>query len=99
MIILGGTIRIAEGKQEAALEALAPLIAGTRAEEGCIEYSFAFDVLDARTLRIFEVFRDEPALAAHRASSHMATWRTVAPSLGVSDRDLWQYAVTSRQQI
>lgn len=99
VIILAGTIRIDEGKQKAAAALLGPLVTGTRAEEGCISYSFAFDVLDESTLRIFEVFRDEAALAAHRASPHMATWRNQAASLGVSDRDLWQYEVSSRQKI
>jgi quinol monooxygenase YgiN len=99
MIILAGTIRLAPGKQTAAIEVLARLVAATRAEEGCIAYSFAFDLLDDRQLRIFEVFRDETALAAHRASPHMAAWRAEAPGLGVADRELWQYEVTSRKQI
>jgi quinol monooxygenase YgiN len=99
MIILAGTIRVAPGKQTAAAEVLARLVEATRAEVGCISYSFAFDVLDDRMLRIFEVFRDEAALAAHRASPHMAAWRGEATALGVADRELWQYEVSSRKQI
>ena len=55
------------------------MVNGTRAEPGCIEYSFAFDALDDHLLRIFEVFVDDAALAAHRASAHMASWRTLMP--------------------
>lgn len=99
MVILAGTIRIESGKRDAAVRVLQPLIAATRAEPGCLSYAFAFDLLDDHLLRIFEVFRDEAALAAHRASAHMAEWRAVAPSLGISDRDLWQYEASSPQRI
>ncbi|HET6336666.1 MAG TPA: putative quinol monooxygenase [Polyangiales bacterium] len=99
MVILAGTIRVASGKQSAATQVLARLVEATRAEEGCISYSFAFDVLDDRLLRIFEVFRDEAALAAHWASPHMAAWRAEAAGLGVADREIWQYEATSGKQI
>jgi quinol monooxygenase YgiN len=99
MIILAGTIRVAAGKQNEATKVLARLIEATRAEAGCLAYSFAFDLLDDRTLRIFEVFRDEAALAAHRASAHMTAWRAEMPSLGISDRDLSQYEATSMKRI
>ena len=99
MIILAGTIRIATGKRDDAARLLEPLIHATRSEPGCISYSFASDLLDAHVLRIFEVFRDEAALAAHRASPPMAAWRAAAPSLGISDRDLWQYEASSPQRI
>ena len=99
VIILAGTIRVGAGKREAAVRALEPMIAATRGEPGNIAYSFAFDLLDDHVLRIFEVFRDEAALAEHRASTHMTAWRAVANGLGISDRDLWQYEVVSAKQI
>ena len=99
MIILAGTVRIAAGTREEAVRAIEIMIEATRAEEGCVTYSFAFDVLDDHLLRIFEVFRDAQAVAAHRASAHMAEWRAALPMLGISDRDLWQYETTSAQPI
>ena len=99
MIILAGTIRIEPGKRDQALIAIERMIEATRAEEGCRAYSFAFDVLDDHLIRIFELFDDEAALAAHRASPHMAEWRAGLPLLGIGDRNLWHYEVSSARSI
>lgn len=99
MIILAGTLRIEPGKREQALIAIERMIEATRAEAGCRAYSFAFDVLDDHLVRIFEVFEDEAALEAHRASPHMAEWRAELPLLGIGDRDLWRYDVSSARSI
>ena len=99
MIILAGTIRIAPGRREAALEPMRRMVEGTRAEPGNISYAFSFDLQDDHVIRIFEVFRDADALAAHRASPHMAAWRAALPGLGIGDRDMWQYNVSDATRI
>jgi quinol monooxygenase YgiN len=99
MIILAGSIRIGTGKRDDAMDVMSRMVEATRAEDGCIAYSFAFDLADDHMIRIFEVFQDEAALAAHRASPHMDEWRAAAPMLGVGDRDMWQYDVTSSRSI
>jgi quinol monooxygenase YgiN len=99
MIILAGTVRIAAGQRQTAQDMLHYMVEQTRAEPGCVAYSFAFDVMDDHLLRIFEVFQDEAALAAHRASAHMAKWRAAWQDLGISDRNLTQYTVSASQAI
>lgn len=99
MIILAGSIRIGAGQRAAALAPIRTMVEATRAEPGCLAYSFAFDVLDDHLVRIFEVFRDEAALAEHRASPHMAAWRASWPSVGISDRDMSEYRVQSSRKI
>jgi quinol monooxygenase YgiN len=99
MIILAGTIRIARGQRDAALGPMQRMVAATRAEPGCISYGFALDVEDDHLVRIFEVFRDAEALAAHRASPHMAAWRGSWPGIGIGDRDMWQYEVSEARAI
>lgn len=99
MLILAGTIRIGAGQRVAALTPMKTMIEETRREPGCLAYSFAFDALDDQLVRIFEVFRDEAALAAHRASPHMAAWRASFPALGISDRDMSEYRVESSRKI
>lgn len=99
MIILAGTIRIGEGRRAAALAPMQTMIEATRAEPGCLSYSFAFDALDDHLVRIFEVFHDEAALAEHRASPHMSDWRASWPALGISDRDMSEYRVQSSRKI
>jgi len=91
MIILVGCMRVATGKRDDALIALEPLVAGSRAESGCVGYSMGFDISDDHLLRIFEAFEDEAALAAHRATSHVAEWEAAASMLGISDLELKRY--------
>lgn len=99
MIILAGTLRIGNGRREAALPHLVNMVNATRSEPGCVEYAFAFDALDDHLLRIFEVFADEAALAAHRASAHMAAWRALMPELGIGGRAMSEYQVQSAREI
>jgi quinol monooxygenase YgiN len=99
MVILAGTIRIEAGKREAALAPVIDMVTATRAEPGCIQYSFAFDVQDDHLLHIFEVFVDDGALAAHRASPHMARWRALMPELGIGGRQMSEYQVASSRSI
>lgn len=99
MIILAGTIRIAQGQREAALEPMRRMVEATRSEPGCISYAFSFDLHDDHLIRIFEVFRDAEALAAHRASPHMSAWRAQLPAVGIGGREMWQYEVSSATQI
>lgn len=51
-------------------EALRLLTAASRQEEGCISYIPHHVEGDADTLVIYEQYRDEEALQAHRASAH-----------------------------
>jgi quinol monooxygenase YgiN len=99
VIILAGSIRIPPESIEKARPVLDAIINGTRAEPGCIAYSFAFDVMEPGLVRIFEVFSNAEALAAHRASPHMAAWRAAWPGLGIGERNMSQYDVSNFQKI
>ena len=78
MLILAGTIRIAVGQHAAAMPVVADMLEATRAESGCIRYTFAFDVLDEHLLHIFEVWRDE---TRSRRIARRRTWRRGARRL------------------
>ncbi|MEZ6024279.1 MAG: putative quinol monooxygenase [Hyphomonadaceae bacterium] len=96
MIVLAGTVRIAPGKRDAALPPIRAMVDATRAEPGCLEYSFAFDAKDDHLVRIFECYADEAALQAHWNSSHFAAWRAAWPDAGIGERNLMRYAVSER---
>lgn len=99
MIILAGTVRLPPENLKKAQAAFEAMIAATRAEPGCIAYAFAHDVMEAGLIRIFEIFADQAALAAHRASPHMAQWRAAWPALGIGERNMTHYDVASFQKI
>ena len=98
-IALAGSIRIAPGRRAEALPHLEAIVRATRTESGCLSYSFAFDVLDDHLVRIFEVFKDAEALAAHRASPHMAAWRACWSEAGIGDRDMAEYEIAAMRKI
>jgi quinol monooxygenase YgiN len=96
VIVLAGTVRIAAGKRSQALPHILTMVDVSRAEPGCLEYSFAFDVKDDHLVRIFECFVDDAARDAHRNSPHMAAWRAAWTEAGIGDRDMMRYVVTER---
>ena len=91
MLVIVGTVRLPPEKLEQARPAMASMIVGSRAEPGCIEYSYAQDVLDAGLIHVTEVWRDRGALDEHFRSAHIARWRESWPALGISDRNLVLY--------
>lgn len=91
MLLIIGTIRLPPDKFEEAKSAMEHMISGSRAEDGCFEYSYARDVLDAGLMRVTEVWRDRAALDAHFRSPHIADWRSSWPALGIGERNLLLY--------
>lgn len=99
MIALAGTVRIQPGMRETALPHIRAMVAASRAEPGCIAYSFAFDVDDDHLVHIFEVFRDNDARETHRNSAHMKTWREAWPAAGIGDRNMMEYDIAAARKI
>ena len=93
MVILAGTIRIDAVKIDIARVEMAKMLAASRAEDGCIEYSYAVDVVDRGLVRVFEVWRDRAALDRHFQTPHLALWRQAWPAIGISERKLSIYDV------
>ncbi len=96
-VILAGVYRLGPGGIEAATDAIAAVVAATRAEPGCLAYGHAQDAVDPGLMRVFEVFQSEAALALHRSSPHMASWRARWAELGLHGRDLTVYRVASSE--
>ncbi|BAB49962.1 putative quinol monooxygenase [Mesorhizobium japonicum] len=91
MLLIIGTIRLAPDRFEEARPVMERMVSGSRAEDGCLEYSYARDVLDAGLIRVSEVWRDKAALDAHFRSPHIAEWRSSWPALGIGERNLVLY--------
>ena len=91
MLLIIGTIRLPPEKLEEAKPAMARMVSASRTEPGCLEYSYAQDVLDAGLIRVTEVWIDRTALDAHFRSAHLADWRASWPALGIGERNLVLY--------
>lgn len=98
-LVIAGTVRVPAENIERFRPHMERMLAASRAEDGCIEYSYAVDVADPGLIRVFEAWRDEAALQAHFATPHMAEWRAAWPEFGVSDRRLFAYEVASVRQL
>lgn len=99
MILIIGTVRLPPENVGRARDAMAAMVAASRAEDGCLDYAYAEDVLDAGLIRVSERWRDRDALAAHFKTPHMAAWRAVFPTLQISDRNLSLYEAPAAEPI
>lgn len=95
MLLITGTFRIRPEKFLEARPVMEAMILASRAEDGCVDYSYAVDLLDNGLVHVAEAWRDQKALDAHFASDHIARWRATWPSLGITDRDLTLHEVSS----
>ena len=98
-LVIAGTIRVPPEKLEAFRPHMLAMLEASRAEDGCLVYSYAEDVAEPGLIRVFEAWRDQAALDAHFATAHLATWRAAWPEFGVSDRRLIAYEVASQRAV
>ena len=98
-IIIAGTLRVPRENQPAFRPQQEAMLVATRAEDGCLAYSYAVDVQDPGLNRVFEVWRDLESLEAHLATPQMAVWRAASPQFGVSDHRFSRYEVFSERPL
>jgi quinol monooxygenase YgiN len=98
-LIVAGTFRVPPENIEPFRPHMRAMLAASRAEDGCLDYAYAEDVAEPGLIRVFEVWRDQTAIDAHFQAPHMAAWRAVWPSFGVSERRLFAYDVAAQRTI
>lgn len=91
MILVVGTVRVQAGGLEKVTDAMEKVLTATRAEDGCIRYAYARDVLDPQVMHVSEAWRDMDALKAHFKAPHMGEWQAAMKEAGVLERDLRVY--------
>lgn len=99
MLLIVGTVRLAAGRLDAARPSMARMIEASRAEAGCLEYSYAEDVVDRGLIHVKERWINREALDEHLKSAHIAVWRAGWSSLGLGERSLRVYEVGESQPI
>ncbi|MBP7817796.1 MAG: antibiotic biosynthesis monooxygenase [Phenylobacterium sp.] len=98
-VIIAGTVRVPPENLERFKPHMLAMLAASRAEDGCLEYSYAVDVADPGLIRVYEAWRDQAAIDAHFQAPHMAAWRAAWPQFGVGDRQLIAYQTASQRPL
>jgi quinol monooxygenase YgiN len=93
MLLIVGTIRLPPENLGAARSVMARMVELSRDEDGCLEYSYAEDVLESGLIHVKELWRDQPSLDRHFQSAHLSDWRAAWPALGIHGRNLKSYEV------
>ena len=95
MLLIIGTIRLPADLLDAARPIMASMVESSRAETGCLDYSYAEDILDHGLVHVKERWIDRASLDEHFKSAHLAAWRANWSALGITDRNLSLYEVGS----
>ena len=72
--VVAATWTCEPGKEGVVRDAIEKLTAPSRAEEGNVFYQAYQDPAEPTVFRLFEIYADEHAYAAHGASEHFATY-------------------------
>jgi autoinducer 2-degrading protein len=77
MIVLMVNISIKPEHKEECMEAMmGDAIGSNRDEPGCLRFDVLQDSEDPNLIHLYEVYKDEAALEAHRQAPHYVKWRS-----------------------
>ena len=97
-VILAGTVRFDPAKLDQSRPRMKEMIRLSQAEDGCIAYTYSEDLEVPGLMHIFEVWRDDDALHGHHTAPHFLQWRADRETLGMSDRRMSRYEVSSSRE-
>ena len=72
MVIVGGTFEIEPGHRDQFIAGRMEMMRTSRAEAGCLEYTFAADPLDPGRVVLYERWESQAALDVHLAACEVA---------------------------
>ena len=75
MIVVNARLQSSAESIEALKAAIATMETHSRAEAGCLDYTFSVEVSDPNVIRITEKWESMDALAAHFKEPHMADFQ------------------------
>jgi quinol monooxygenase YgiN len=93
LILVIGTVRLPPEKLLAARADIVAMISASRAEEGCLEYYYAEDLLEPGLIHVKEIWTSREALRDHFGAPHLGVWRSAWPRLQITDRKLELYEI------
>ncbi len=98
-IAVMGEFRLPPERLAEARPLMVRLIEATRAEEGCILYSFAEDLGDPGLIRVAEKWESREHLARHFRTEHMAAWARERERFSLSGRQIAAYTIGDPEDI
>ncbi len=75
MIVVNGVIQSSIEDIQALTQVVATMEEASRAESGCVDYTFSVELSDPTVIRITEQWESLEALQAHFAMPHMADFQ------------------------
>ncbi|AFT84751.1 putative quinol monooxygenase [Paraburkholderia phenoliruptrix] len=69
------------GHEQAVRHALQAVLAATRSEPGCLRFDLYMSSEPVTTFRLFEIFKTQQAIDAHRDTDHYRTFRAAVMPL------------------
>ncbi len=98
MLIVAGTFHVEAGLRDAFVRGREDAMRISRGEQGCIEYVFAADPIDAGRVVLYERWADKASLAAHleahRLARELAGEPTTQP-VPVLSSEVLQYEISA----
>lgn len=100
MIIVEGFVRMENvGDFEKVRSAAEAQITSSRAESGCVDYTYALDVLDPQIMRVLERWENWEALDSHFKQPHMVPWRAALADVKFLERSLCAHEVKESRDV
>lgn len=100
MVIVEGFVRMAHAGDFEKVRAAAEVqIATSRAEGGCVDYTYAIDVLDPTMMRVLERWQSWDALESHFKAAHMEPWRAALQGVKFVERSLRAHEVVETREV
>lgn len=96
--IISAKFQVKPDKVESFLVAFKPLIAGSRAEPGCISYTLYQDPSDRTAFLVFEEWKSQAAIDAHFATPHFKAFGEKSKDMTVRPADITIYSIASEKK-
>ena len=99
MILVTGHIDFDPARRSDLLAALEPLIKGSLADPGCVQYTFSADLENPGRVYVTEQWESEELMNAHMATPHFAEFGQAMQSVGVRGVKVTRHEVTSSRPL
>ena len=99
MLVIHATLPIDPDRREEALELIEDLAEQSRQEEGTVDYRATTEIGAPDTVRFFEQYEDEAALAAHAESDHYKELEAALPDLLAGEPEVLRFEVDGATEL